>query len=52
MDLNVRVRPVHIPGVDNVLADPLSRGDWPAFASAMQTWLGQQGFAESPFVGV
>lgn len=43
---NVRVLPRHIPGVDNVLADPLSRGNWPAFGVAALQWCGARGFGQ------
>lgn len=37
--LNYGVNPVHIPGVENVLADPLSRGYWPEFGRQAAAWL-------------
>lgn len=47
---NVRVLPRHIAGVDNVLADPLSRADWPRFGREAEAWCVQQGFPGSPFL--
>jgi len=40
VELNCRIQPVHIPGVDNVLADCLSRGMWGKFSEHMLGWLG------------
>lgn len=49
VDLNVRVLPVHIPGVQNELADPLSRAHLPRFARNMLRRLGEGG-KESVFL--
>ena len=37
--LNCRLVPLHILGVDNTLADPLSRGDWQRFGQCACTWV-------------
>jgi hypothetical protein len=39
VELNCRLMPVHIPGVENVLADPLSRSHWSAFGTAANCWV-------------
>ena len=38
VELNTRLLPLHVPGVENVLADPLSRGEWAAFGAAARRW--------------
>lgn len=37
-DFNIRGTAIWIESAENVLGDPLSRGDWPAFQAALQTW--------------
>ena len=49
--LNVRVLPRHLPGVLNVLADPLSRGMWPQFGAVANAWCVANGFPSSKFLG-
>lgn len=37
--LNFRLTALHVRGVDNGLADALSRQDWPRFRSMLQAWV-------------
>lgn len=48
--LNVRIRPQYVPGVDNVLADPLSRDKVSLFAGRAQAWLRSRGWETSSFL--
>ena len=38
VSLNFRLTARHVRGVDNGLADALSRQDWPRFRSMLQAW--------------
>ena len=48
--LNCRICPVHIAGVDNVLAVALSRGKWSAFGQAAAEWLQAKALPSSRFI--
>ena len=48
--LNCRIMPVHIPGKENILADPLSRAWWPVFGRRAARWCLEQGRGESRFL--
>lgn len=48
--LNVRVLPRHIPGVANVLADPLSRDEWSKFGCVASEWCSEHGFGRSAYL--
>ena len=37
--LNLRILPMHVAGVENVLAEALSRGNWRDFAAQAESWL-------------
>lgn len=47
---HVRVEPRHIPGVRNVLADALSRGQWRDFGRRADGWCAEVGRGHSPFL--
>ena len=48
--LNCRACPVHVAGIENRLADPLSRGKWTDFCEAAGAWVLQQHSIVSPFL--
>ena len=48
--LNVRILPMHVAGVENVLADPLSRGNWRDFAAQAESWLRVRGKGPSSYM--
>jgi len=48
--LNMRVLPLHVAGVDNVLADPLSRDDCPRFGREARAWLWRHRGERSAFL--
>ena len=48
--VNVGVLPRHVRGVDNVLADPLSRDAYSKFGAVANAWSQERGFAWSPFL--
>jgi hypothetical protein len=50
VELNVRVLPLHIAGVDNVLADPLSRNQLSVFAGRAKDWVLVEHKLSSPFL--
>jgi hypothetical protein len=48
--VTVGVLPRHVRGVDNVLADPLSRDAYSKFGAVANAWSQERGFAWSPFL--
>ena len=49
VEYNVRIEPWHRPGVENVLADPLSRDAYPRFFAELSAWLETRD-VQSPWV--
>jgi len=50
VQLNVRILPKYVPGPENVLADPLSRGNWGEFGAQAEAWLRPRGFGPFSFL--